>query len=215
MVQTEHHKKLRQSAKQETLSLARTLEKQEQFVRGLDSMVEKEVLPRAQQLATVTQEVEWNLDAALSAAAAQRSTRGGASAQALHSGRAAAEIDPDVAESAAPEPPLGVRTGLNVEAQKHVQLVQGQLARAHEAQQRVLEKVQQVCDLAVGGGQGNSFFGCDLQTVWRLVQDWRERGAASGAGRVVAAAGPRRHRVAGSQGSYARLGNTTAVEDEE
>ena len=65
--ETEQHKRLRQLAKSETLALARKLEESSKMSDTVLTAVESTLLPRVSKLGSVLQELEWKVDAALSA----------------------------------------------------------------------------------------------------------------------------------------------------
>jgi hypothetical protein len=67
--ETDRQKRLRKAAKSETLSLVQQLEQQHAFVQMVDAKIQTDVLPKASKMTSVAQEIEWNLDATLSALA--------------------------------------------------------------------------------------------------------------------------------------------------
>ena len=65
--ETEQHKRLRQLAKSETLALARKLEESSKLSDTVMAAVESTLLPRVTKIGSILQELEWKVDAALSA----------------------------------------------------------------------------------------------------------------------------------------------------
>lgn len=70
--ETEQHKRLRQLAKTETLSLAKKLEASAKLSETVHFAIESTLVPRVARVSSVLQNLEWKVDAALSAVSVRR-----------------------------------------------------------------------------------------------------------------------------------------------